>query len=347
MKRRLIFLLIIAIAAATACYFAARTPSQLVLTGIVTTDTVLVGSEIQGRILEVVVKEGDTVKRGDLLARIQSKEWQADLAYYTNSEKQSVALVTQAQAELKYQGMQTSNQIRQAKANLAAAEAQVAQANAELENARLTFKREEGLYNKGIDPAQVFDQARTAYDGAQARVESLRKQVISVQASVEIARANAEQVAARQAMLRASESQLEAVRSQGDKARVRLDYSEIRAPVNGVIDTRGALPGEVVSAGQGIVTMTDPDNLWVRADVEETYSKNIQPGGKMDVRLPWGEVRQGTVIYKGVDADFATQRDASRTKRDIRTVQVRLRCDNVDRALASGMTAYVILPVSK
>jgi HlyD family secretion protein len=48
-----------------------------------------------------------------------------------------------------------------------------------------------------------------------------------------------------------------------------------------------------------------------------------------------------------VDADYATQRDVSRTKRDIKTFEIRLRCDNGDRGLAVGMTAYVLMPLGK
>jgi len=69
-------------------------------------------------------------------------------------------------------------------------------------------------------------------------------------------------------------------------------------------------------------------------------------GDKMTVRLPSGAEREGTVFYRGVDADYATQRDVSRTKRDIKTFEIRLRCDNRDRDLAVGMTAYVSLPLA-
>ena len=55
----------------------------------------------------------------------------------------------------------------------------------------------------------------------------------------------------------------------------------------------------------------------------------------------------GTVIFRGVDATFATQRDVSRTKRDIKTFEVRLTLDNADRALAVGLTAYVQLPIGR
>ena len=63
------------------------------------------------------------------------------------------------------------------------------------------------------------------------------------------------------------------------------------------------------------------------------------------MRLPSGAERPGKVFYRGVDAGFATQRDVSRTKRDIKTFEIRLRVDNSDRRLAVGMTAYVIVPL--
>jgi HlyD family secretion protein len=70
-------------------------------------------------------------------------------------------------------------------------------------------------------------------------------------------------------------------------------------------------------------------------------------GQKLPVRLPSGQQRQGAVFYRGADAEYATQRDVSRTKRDIRTFEVRMRVDNSDRALAVGMTAYVTLSLPK
>jgi HlyD family secretion protein len=96
-----------------------------------------------------------------------------------------------------------------------------------------------------------------------------------------------------------------------------------------------------------VLTLIDPDNLWVRADVEETYIDRVKLGDRVKVRLPSGAEREGTVIFRGVDAGFATQRDVSRTKRDIRTFEIRLKLDNRDRRLATGMTAYVLLPVGK
>jgi len=281
-KRKILLLLLILAAAAGGTYYAAtRQPPAIVLTGIVTTDEVIVSSEIQGRLQQLLIKEGDVVRRGQLLAQIQPEQWQADMAFYDSSEQQSSA--------------------------------NLAQARADLENARLNFDRIKDLYARRVESLQDYDVARTSLDAANARVDSLQRQI-------------------------------EAAVAQKEKAKVYLDYTKIVAPVDGIVDTRAALQGEVVNAGQAIATLVDPDDLWVRADVEETYIDGIHLGDKLPVRLPSGAVRDGTVFYRGVDADYATQRDVSRTKRDIKTFEIRLRCDNKDRALAVGMTAYVNLP---
>jgi HlyD family secretion protein len=255
--------------------------------------------------------------------------------------------VAQAEADLKYQESQTSNQIRQAEANLATSEAQVAQGDADLEIAQLNFERLQGLFKTGVESAQAHDQARTTFDAAKAHADALRKQVQASQAAVALAQSNADQVAARRATLEATRHQWAAANAQKDKARVKLDYTEIHAPISGVVDVRAALQGEVITPGQPIVTLLDPDNLWIRADVEETYIDRITLGQKLQVRLPSGAQRDGTVFYRAVDADYATQRDVSRTKRDIKTFEVRLHVDNKDRVLAVGMTAYVMLPLPR
>jgi HlyD family secretion protein len=87
--------------------------------------------------------------------------------------------------------------------------------------------------------------------------------------------------------------------------------------------------------------------LWVRIDVEETYIDRVRIGDVLPVRLPSGAETTGTVFFRGVDAGYATQRDVSRTKRDVKTFEVRLRVDNKDRRLAVGMTMYVNLPTGK
>ena len=280
--RRIILILLVLAAAGVIYYLVTRRPNQIVLTGIVTTDEVIVSPEIQGRIEHLYVDQGDPVTRGQLLAVIQPQEQLADVSYY-GSTQQQFAL-------------------------------QIEAAKADLQMAQLTYDRELPLFKQHAASAQDLDQARTNLEAAQARYEA----------------------AARQTAAAAAQKQ---------KAEVVLGYTKLFSPINGFVDTRVALQGEVVNLAQAVVTLINPDDLWVRADVEETYIDLIHLGEKLSVTLPSGSQRQGTVFYRGIDADYATQRDVSRTKRDIRTFEIRVRCDNADRSLAVGMTAYVTLPL--
>jgi multidrug resistance efflux pump len=255
--------------------------------------------------------------------------------------------VKESEAALRLQEQQTAEQIHQAEATLAAADAQQVAAQNDAEHARLLFDRNRHLLPAGVVSVEEFDQVRTTYGAAQARVESSERQVEAARAALALARANAEQTAMRQESLGASREQQAAAVAQRAKADVRLGYTEIHAPLDANVDVLAVRTGEFVSPGQPLLTLVNPDDLWVRVDVEETYIDRVRIGDTFSVYLPSGAERQGVVFYRGVDAGFATQRDVSRFKRDIKTFEVRLRVDNQDRRLAVGMTASVALVLAR
>jgi HlyD family secretion protein len=347
MRRKIIIpILIVLILCGGVLYYKAVTkPQPIILTGIVTTNDVVASSQIQGQLGQVLVKEGDTVKAGQLLAVIEPQELRADQSFYLHTERGTAAQVTEAAAALKYQEAQTRDQIKQAEAALAAAQAQEEEAKADLEIDRLNYQRTKGLFDQNIDSQQALDQARAAFEAQRAHVESLLKQVEVQRAALALARSNEDQITVRQSQLESMERQRAAAVAQTSKAQVRLDYTEIHAPIAGVISVLAARQGEVVNIGQPIVSIINPDDLWVRADVPETYVDRIHLGDRMKVRFPDGMEREGTIFYRGVDADYATQRDVSQSKRDIKTFELRLRVNNSDRRLWPGLTAYVTLPL--
>ena len=345
MRRRLLVLLLVTAAGSAGVYaYLNRRPAALVLTGIVTTNDVVVSPQVAGQIRQLLVAEGDAVKQDQLLAVINPEELQADTAYYAHNVAGLSSQVRESEAALRYQERQTADQINQAESTLASIDAQIGAATAELEQARITFTRTQDLSRAGVAAAQDLDAARAAVGAAQGKVDALKKQAEAQRASIAMARSNAEQVTVRRSQVRANEHLQAAAAAQQAKAGVRLRYAELHAPIDGIVDVRAVRLGEVVNPGQPVLTLVNPDDLWVRADVEESYIDRVRIGDQLAVRLPSGVERQGTVFYRGADASFATQRDVSRTKRDIKTFEIRLRVDNADRRLAVGMTAYVELP---
>jgi len=344
--RKLLPLLLVA-AGIAVYWFVNRPPSELVLTGIVTTHEVVVSPQIQGRLDRLLVNEGDVVAKGALLAVLAPDELREDRAFYGASAEGAGAQVAQSEAALRLESRQVAEQIAQAEATLAATTARRDASEAELRRARLEYERAQAMSTSGIGTAQQLEQARSAYEVAKSGAASIAKEIDAARATVSLARASLGEIAIRRTQLAATRTQRTAAEAQRTKADVRLAYTELRAPIAGIVDMRAAREGEIVTPGGAVLTLIDPDNLWVRADVEETYIDRVKLGDRVKVRLPSGAEREGTVIFRGVDAGFATQRDVSRTKRDIRTFEIRLKLDNRDRRLATGMTAYVLLPVGK
>src|SRR5262245_44181681 len=205
MRRRLLFLILALAAGAGAFAYSRMAPSTLVLTGIVTTNDVIVSPQIGGQIAQLLVKEGDTVKRDQLIATIAPDELKADTAYFEQNVAGLSSQVRESEAALRFQERQTADQIRQAESTLASTESQVEAAAADVESTRLTYARTQDLLKKQVVSLQELDQARTAAAAAQAKLEALKKQAEAQRAAVALARANAEQVQLRRSQVATSE----------------------------------------------------------------------------------------------------------------------------------------------
>jgi len=276
--------------------------------------------------------------------------------------QQASAQVEQTQAQLQ----QNQSQVAQAQAQFQQAQAQVAQTQAALAKAQDNFNRIRPLVERDINPPQDLVSARADLDSAKANVqaaeagaEASRRAVSSSQAGVEAtqravaaARAALSETREEERQVTVQQRQTDAMRaaeaqavSNAAAADARFGQTSIFAPASGIVTLRAARQGEVVNPGNPIVTLFDLSSTWVNADVEETYADLISMGQTLRVRLPSGTEVTGPVIYKAVEADFATQRDVSRTKRDIKTVAIRVKVANPDGKLPLGMTAWVMLPV--
>src|ERR1019366_3998023 len=142
----------------------------------------------------------------------------------------------------------------------------------------------------------------------------------------------------------ATQGQMDSAKAKLDEAEVRIGYTRIAAPVDGVVSVRAARQGEVVSVGTPIVTLVDLTQTWVYAPMPETQAQAVKLGDTLQVRMPGGEQVSGQVIAKAAEADFATERDYSRSQRDIRTVRLKLLIANPGETYVPGMTAEVLLP---
>jgi HlyD family secretion protein len=325
-------------------FFTTPRGSDIPLTGIVDGNEVVISPQIMGRIIKLTVDEGSQVKKGDLIAELDPKELQASLAAANANVNSLQAQVSEANHNYSMTDDQTGASVKQAVATLTSTKAQLDQARANLWRDQTDHDRMIKLYDAGVESAQDRDHAEATLNASKANVKSLEDSVNAQEAALGVAQANRKQVDVRGSEIATTLAQLEQARASAAETATQLGYTEIYSPIDGIVSVRVAKQGEVVSQGSPIVVVVDVDHLWVQTDVEESLIDDIQFGQTLRVRLPSGNMLQGQVFFKGVENDFATQRDVSRTKRDIKTFEIKVSVPNAERRLFTGMTATVLLP---
>jgi len=318
--------------------------SEIPLTGIVTGNEVLVSPQMSGRMVRLLVDEGSEVKKDQLIAELDAAELRAARDSAAANVRALEARVASTRNTWSWTNDSTDATVRQTEAGLTAISAQLEQARANLWRDQQTYQRVLGLYQANVASAQDRDLAEAAQRASEAAVKSLEEQVKAQEAQRAVAQANRKQLDVQQSDLAGAQAQLQQARAEVSRAETRLGYAKIYAPLDGIVSVRAARQGEMVTEGGPIVTIIDVDHLWVQTGVEESLVNSIQFGQNLRVRLPSGEEIEGKVFFKGVENEFATQRDVSRTKRDIKTFSIKLSIANPGRRLFAGMTATVLLP---
>lgn len=317
---------------------------EIPLTGIVDGNEVIVSPQITGRIITLTVDEGSDVKKGDLIAELDPKELEAGLAAANANVASLQAQVGEANHNYSMTDDQTGASVKQAMAMLTSTRAQLDQARANLWRDQTDHDRMQKLFDSGVESAQDRDHAQATLNASLANVKSLEDSVNAQEAALGVAQANRKQVDVRGSEIATTIAQLEQARASAAETATQLGYTKIYAPIDGIVSVRVAKQGEVVAQGSPIVVVVDVDHLWVRADVEESYIDSVSFNQTLRVKFPSGDIVQGQVFFKGVENDFATQRDVSRTKRDIKTFAIKVSLPNQGRRLFTGMTATVLLP---
>jgi len=321
--------------------------SDLQLIGIVDANQVIVSPKIMGRIEKLAVDEGSQVQAGDLIAQLDTAELQA---------QQQAAAAAVASMHSRLRGTKanevltkgtTASDVTNAQAQLQVARANLVAARADLGRIQADTVRTESLAKQGVASQQASDDAVQSLHAQEARVRAAEDQVRSAEANLSAALARTHQTSTAESTVAETLHQAVQAEAQHSGAQVQLGYTRVTAPISGTVSLRVAREGEIVNPGSAIVTIVDLGDTWVRAPLPETYSDRIGIDDQLKVQLPGGDIVTGKVITKGVEADFATQRDVSRRKRDIKTVQLKLSVPNPNRTLVPGMTAIVLVPKSK
>jgi HlyD family secretion protein len=342
-NRFFIILGVIFVMSAIYYVFSTDHSKDLVLIGTVDANQVIVSAQVEGRIQKLLVDEGTPVKAGDLIAVLDPSELQTQEAAAAANISSLQNKVFEMEHTEKSTSGSTSSDVANAEAKLSSSKAQLLQAQAALERTESDSRRAIALAKAGVASDQDRVQAETNLQAAQATVQAQQEMVKAAQADLNSAVARTQQANAAKSTVQSTEADLKNAVAQKNQAAVRLGYTNVYAPVTGTVSVRAARQGEVVNIGAPIVTIVDLTDTWARAAIPETYADHIGYGDVLRIRLPGGTPTSGKVFFKGVEGDFATQRDVSRRKRDIRTIVLKVRLDNPKGAFVPGMTAEVLV----
>jgi HlyD family secretion protein len=295
------------------CKRNATPENALFVSGRIDGDSVDISSKIQGRVVNLTVREGDSVEAGQVIAWLESAQQEAirdaqkarivsgqrtvdelerDLGTYDEKVRQAELYTDQARAD-------APGQVQQAEANLAAAKADLARWEAEHQQVQLDAKRYPPLAKSGAVAVQVAEQYQTKEEVAEESVNASRKQVAAAEAALVRARAQLDNIAiqdanrrtllqqaeAHKAKIAAAKADVEADRAALRKIEADIADLQIRAPIAGTILTRSAEPGRVIQPGQTILSMVDLTKLYLRGFVPQGNVGKVRVGQKAEVYL--------------------------------------------------------------
>ena len=291
------------------------------LSGNVDVHQVELAFRVSGRISAVKVQEGDKVGAGQVLAELDPVPFRTDV----DSTKADLAQA-QAQLDKTRRGFRVE-EVAQARAN-------AAQRAADLENARVTLRRQEQLVAAGLVTHQQIDDAQARVHMGEAALAASREQL-----ALELRGSRIEDIEAQEATVASAQARLE-------KAQTALADATLLAPSKGIISVRAREPGAIVQAGQTVYTLTLNEPVWIRAYVSQPRLGRIKPGMPVKVTIDSMPGRQydGTVGFISPEAEFTPKTVETPELRTQLVYRIRIRVDDADPGLRQGQPVTIKLP---
>jgi membrane fusion protein (multidrug efflux system) len=315
-------------------------------------EVVTVASRVSGWVTELNVIEGDVVKKGQVIARIDERDslLQREVLQARLKTLESQMGVLRAQSGQVDQ--ETLGKFQTETNRIMAAEADVASMDANLKQAKQDYERAVDLHAQKWLSQQAMERARTTYQQAQ---ETHRKSIADVAAArgaLSTAGGSRKQVQVMERQLLVLTSQTQELRAEMQRQEADITDRTIRSPGDGLIVMTFVRKGEHVGPGQRLAMFHDPENIWVEANVKETAIGLLKPGMKADVRIDAypGRVVHGEVhrIGQAATSKFALLPDPNPSGNFTKITQrlpVRILLKEKDLKLRPGMMVEIDIAV--
>jgi len=391
MKKRLPILIVVVLIAAGIGVYMWRTGqfagprNSIQVSGNLELTLVDISFKTAGRMIELNVREGDTVKKGQVIARL-------DAAQLEQQKMRDVAAIASAQSAydqlrttIEYQQATIDSDISTRRAEVAQAQAHldelnagsrpeevqqadssVNEARAQVDLARADWDRAQTLYKDQDISTSQYDQARTKFNAANAvlaqaqqraamvkegprkeEIAGARAQLARAQGAVGTAEANRIELRRKQEELVARRAEIDRARAQVGITEAQLNDTTITSPIDGVVLVKSAEPGEVIAAGTTIVRIGDVDHPWLRAYVGETDLGRVKLGTpvKLTTDSYPGKIYHGTVSFIASEAEFTPKQIQTKEERVKLVYRIKVDVDNANHELKNNMPVDAEIPL--
>jgi HlyD family secretion protein len=380
-KRIIIIFIVLLVGVGLLVYYGQRKvrEGELYYSGTIEATQSHLAFQTGGRVLNVLVKEGQAVKENQLLAELDPAELRSRLEQATANLDKSLKTREQAEAQLKVTEMTLPAEVARAEAGVRALASQLEELKAGsraqeiarakqamlsaasvMEDAKRNAERYENLFRKGTVSEKERDTVRLRYDTALREYERSREAYDLVQegSRVETIRTAEARLAEGEALLKQARSNLgriETTRKEAEAARalvaqahaaldqaaIQLDYTRLTAPGAGVITSRSIEPGEVVTPGREALTLSELATVDLKIFVDETQIGKVKPGQKAEVRIDTfpGRTFAGTVTFISPEGEFTPKIIQTQKERVKLVYLVKVSIPNPAFELKSGMPA--------
>jgi len=306
-----------------------QSPQKAAIWGRVEAKELDINTKVPGRVIKLLVEEGQEVKKGQIIAVIDSKDLLAQKNQYLAQSSAAAAQAKQSLEAMSLQDQTTVNAVQ-------AAQAQVEMAKTDLAMSAKNYQRFEELYHSGAISEKNLDDVKQKYQAAQ-------NVLTQAQAALRSAQANQNQGhQVNQSNTQVAQDKHKQALAAVEQVQVLLDETKIKSPINGVVTSLIVEQGEIVSAGMPLMSIMDTHNNWVNLKIQETELSKYKLNSK--VLLQGRDKKfhlEGRIVDISKKPEFATQRATDdRGETDITTFNVKVQTNS--QLLRPGMRFQIV-----
>ena len=384
MKKRIILFALFLLVAAGLVFTLIKnqkTPEkgEILVSGTIELTEVDCAFRISGLIEELRFEEGDYVKEGELIARLDDRELRDRRNRAEASLRTEESTVRQMLIAIEHQERNTRGIIAQARANLAAAQARLKEllagsrpqeieearaemdrTHSELQKVTIEWERAQRLLASQTISKREWDTAKAAFEMARAQYERAREQYDMVKegprketieaarsreaearAALQVAEATTLKVEELRQELETTQARVKAARAELDLAETLITETRIHAPISGMVLSKNMERGEIALPGSSVLTLGDLKKVWLRAYINETDLGRIKLGQSVEVFTDTypGKAYPGRIAFISDRAEFTPKQIQTQEERVKLVYRIKIDIDNPLMELKSGMPA--------